>query len=78
MQSESDPKPFYVRHNIDGTRDEYVLQDGWSEVLHRHVTPCAHRWDADVVGTCKHGRPTNSKATTTTSPARAAAPPACR
>jgi hypothetical protein len=49
MQSESDPKPFYVRLNIDGTRDEYVLQDGWSEVLHRHVTPRAHRWDADLV-----------------------------
>jgi hypothetical protein len=49
MQSESDPKPFYVRHNVDGTRDEYVLQDGYSEVLHRHVTPCLHRWGADLV-----------------------------
>jgi hypothetical protein len=49
MQSESDPKPFYVRLNEDGTRDEYVLQDGWSEVLHRHVTPRAHRWEDDLV-----------------------------
>src|SRR5882762_6030597 len=49
MQSESDPKPFYVRRNKDGTRDEYVLQDGWSEVLHRHVTPCVDRSGADLV-----------------------------
>jgi hypothetical protein len=49
MQSESDPKPFYVRLNEDGTRDEYVLQDGWSEVLHRHVTPRAYRWEDDLV-----------------------------
>jgi hypothetical protein len=55
MQSESDPKPFYIRHNNDGTRNEYVLQDGWSEVLHRHVTPCVgadlirdvQTWEAD-------------------------------
>ncbi|GEP59146.1 hypothetical protein RSO01_63120 [Reyranella soli] len=49
MLSESDPKPFYIRHNKDGTRDEYVLQDGWSEVLHRHVTPCVYRSGADRV-----------------------------
>jgi hypothetical protein len=55
MQSESDPKPFYIRHDNDGTRNEYVLQDGWSEVLHRHVTPCVgadlirdvQTWEAD-------------------------------
>jgi hypothetical protein len=73
MQSESDPKPFYVRRNIDGSRDEYVLLDGWSEVLHRHVTPRAHRWNADLV---RNGRPTNSKAMTASSPARVAAPSA--
>ncbi len=33
MQSESDPKPFYIGHDKDGTRDEYVPQDGWSEVV---------------------------------------------
>jgi hypothetical protein len=49
MQSESDPKPFYIRQNNDGTRDEYVLQDDWSEVLHRHVRPCVHRSGADLV-----------------------------
>jgi hypothetical protein len=47
MQSEGDPKPFYIGHNKDGTRDEYVLQDGWSEVVHRHVTPW--RLGADLV-----------------------------
>jgi hypothetical protein len=50
MQSESDPKPFYICHNEDGTRDEYVLDDDdLPEVLHRHVTPCAHRLGADLV-----------------------------
>ena len=49
MQSEGDPKPFYIRHSKDGTRDEYVLQDDGSEVLHRHVTPCVHRPGADRV-----------------------------
>jgi hypothetical protein len=39
MQSEGDPKPFYTRRNVDGTLDEYVLQDSGSEVLHQHVTP---------------------------------------
>jgi hypothetical protein len=33
MQSEGDPKPFYIGHDKDGTRDEYVPQDGWSEVV---------------------------------------------
>jgi hypothetical protein len=37
------------RFDKDGTRDEYVLQDDWSQVLHRHVMPRAHRWDADLV-----------------------------
>ena len=47
MQLEGDPKPFYIGHNKDGTRDEYVLQDGWSEVVLRHVTPW--RLGADLV-----------------------------
>ena len=33
MQSEGDPKPFYIGHDKDGTLDEYVPQDGWSEVV---------------------------------------------
>jgi hypothetical protein len=59
MQSESDPKPFYISHNYDGSRDEYILHDdGLPEVVHQHVTPSARRsgpdsvrdvqtWDAD-------------------------------
>jgi hypothetical protein len=46
MQSESEPRPFYTRRNKNGTRDEYVLRDGGSEVLHRHVTPYVHHSSA--------------------------------
>jgi hypothetical protein len=50
MPSESDPKPFYIRHNSDGTRDEYILDDdGLPEVVHRHVTPSALRSGPDSV-----------------------------
>ena len=57
MQLEGDPKPFYIGHNKDGTRDEYVLQDGWSEVVHRHVTPW--RLGADLVRHVRTWGPTN-------------------